>query len=285
MATTELGAALRLWRSRVSPDAVGVRTGGRRRTPGLRREELAQLAGVSVDYVVRLEQGRSSTPSAHVVEALARALRLDSDQHSHLFDLAGLVPPGAHIVPRHITPTVHRMLDRHTGTPVAVFDAAWNQLLANPLYDALMGEWHGDDRNAVWRNFVGAGNRVRHTPESRAALQAAQAADLRRTAGRYPRDLTLQALIARLRHTSARFEELWTAGVVGEHHAARKTVDHPQVGALTLDCDVLTVAGSDQRIMIYTAEPGTPDAARLELLAVVGTQSLVSDPAPTADDS
>ncbi|MFG1696960.1 helix-turn-helix transcriptional regulator [Nonomuraea sp. NPDC049309] len=276
MATTELGAALRHWRDQVSPEAAGLRAGGRRRAAGLRREELSQLAGISVDYLTRLEQGRATKPSAQVVEALARALRLGSDSRAHLFQLAGLAVPGARIVPAYIPPSVHRMLDRLTGTPVAVFDAAWTQLLANPLYTALMGDWRGDDLNAVWRNFVGAGTRVRHTPESLGALRAAQVADLRRTAARYPDDKRLHQLIARLRDNSPEFGALWESGAVGRHESARKTIDHPQVGAITLDCDVLVVAGEDLRIMVYTAEPGSEDAERLALLAVIGTQDLTA---------
>ncbi len=133
-----------------------------------------------------------------------------------------------------------------------------------------MGEWHGNDLNAVWRNFLNPHGRVRHTPESRGALQAAQVADLRRTAGRYLDDPNLQSLITELRRRSTRFNDLWESGTVAEHQAARKTVDHPHVGALTLDCDVLGVAGSDLRIMVYTARPGTEDADRLALLNVVG---------------
>ncbi|MEV6331980.1 helix-turn-helix transcriptional regulator [Streptomyces sp. NPDC051909] len=273
MATTELGAALRRWRDQVSPETAGLPAGGHRRAAGLRREEVAQLAGISVDYVTRLEQGRATSPSAQVVEALARALRVTSGGRAHLFQLAGLVPPGPETVPTHITPNVQRMLDRLTGTPVVVFDAAWTQLLANPLYTALMGDWQGNELNAVWRNFLGTGTRVRHTPESRGALRAAQVADLRRTAGRYPADPRLRQLIAQLRAKSAEFDGLWESGAVGRHEAARKTIDHPHVGALTLDCDVLVVAGNDLRIMIYTAEPGSRDAERLALLAVLGIQT------------
>ncbi|GAA2425991.1 helix-turn-helix transcriptional regulator [Streptomyces glaucus] len=275
MATTELGAALRHWRDHVPPQAVGLPVGGRRRAAGLRREELARLAGISADYIVRLEQGRATSPSPQVVEALARALRLTRDERAHLFHLAGLAPPGPGTVPRHVPPGVHRMLDRLAGTPVAVFDAAWTQLLANPLYTALMGEWHGDDANAVWRNFLNPHSRVRHTPESRGALQAAHVADLRRTVGRYPDDAGLRTLVAELRRRSGHFNALWESGAVGEHRAARKTIDHPRVGALTLDCDVLGVAGSDLRVMVYTARPGTEDADRLALLDVVGTRSPV----------
>ncbi|MDX3769820.1 helix-turn-helix transcriptional regulator [Streptomyces sp. NBC_01707] len=275
MASTDFGRTVRRWRDRVSPEAAGLTAGGHRRAAGLRREELALLAGISVDYVTRLEQGRATNPSEQVVEALGRALRLSATEREHLFHVAGLVPPGQGTVPAYITPSVHRMLDRLTGTPVAVFDAAWTQLLANPLYTALMGERHGRERNGAWRAFLGSGDRVRYTAQSRGAMETAVVADLRTTAGRYPDDQQLRRLVAELRTNSERFAELWDAGALGRHEAASKTIDHPQVGSLTLDCDVLSVAGSDLRIMIYTAEPGTQDAERLELLAVLGTQTLV----------
>src|SRR5690242_2485694 len=155
MATREFGPALRRWRDQVRPEAAGLPAGGRRRAAGLRREELAHLAGISVDYITRLEQGRAVNPSEQAIEALARALRLDSGQRERLFGLAGRVPPGQGTVPAYIPPGVQRMLDRLRETPVAVFDAASTQLMASPLYVALMGEYVGSERNAVWRNFLG----------------------------------------------------------------------------------------------------------------------------------
>jgi DNA-binding XRE family transcriptional regulator len=278
MATREFGRGVRRWRDRVPPEAAGLPAGGQRRAPGLRREELALLAGISVDYVTRLEQGRASNPSAQVVEALARALRLSSTERAHLFQLAGLAPPGPETVPAYITPSVQRLLDRMTGTPVGVYDAAWTLLMANPPYAALMGDpsgWRGNERNGVWRHFLGPGTRARHTPESLRAFEAALVADLRAAAGRYPADQRLRRLVAELRANSDRFTELWDSGAVGRHESAHKTIEHPHVGPVTLDCDVLTVAGSDLRIMIYTAEPGTEDAERLALLITLGTQALV----------
>jgi transcriptional regulator with XRE-family HTH domain len=278
MAATELGQALRRWRDRVSPETAGLPTGGHRRAAGLRREELALLAGISVDYVTRLEQGRASNPSGQVVEALARALRLSADERAYLFRLAGLVPPGPETVPAYITPSVQRLLDRLVDTPVGVSDAAWTLLLANPMYAALMGDpsgWRGFERNGAWRNFMGAGTRVRHTAEETRTFQAAMVAELRATALRYPADPRLRCLIAELRANSERFAELWDAGGVGRLESSRKTIEHPRVGTLTLDCDVLSVAGSDVHLLVYTAAPGTEDAERLKLLAVLGTQSLV----------
>ncbi|MFE9422004.1 helix-turn-helix transcriptional regulator [Kitasatospora sp. NPDC006697] len=275
MATTEFGELVRHRRGRVTPEAAGLPAGGQRRTAGLRREELALLAGISVDYLTRLEQGRAANPSEQVVESLSRALRLPDPEREQLFHAAGLVPPGHGTVPRHLPPSVQRLLDRLAGTPVAVSDAAWNLLLANPLYTALMGERHGKERNAVWRNFLGRSDgRVRHTPRAQWELDVAMAAALRATARRYPGDQRLGRLIAELRSGSPRFAELWEAGAVGGLLSGGKVVDHPVVGPIALDCDLLSVAGCDLRILVYTAQPGTEAAERLALLEVLGTQSM-----------
>ncbi|MFD8309369.1 helix-turn-helix transcriptional regulator [Streptomyces sp. NPDC059690] len=278
MAATELGQALRRWRDRVSPDAAGLPSGGHRRAAGLRREELAMLAGISVDYITRLEQGRAVNPSAQVVEALARALRLSGDERAYLFGLAELVPPGPDVVPGYITPSVQRLLDRLVDTPVGVTDAAMNLLLANPMYAALMGDpsrLRGPERNGAWRNFMGVPSRVRHTPEERRSFEAGMVAELRSTAARYPADRQLQRLVVELRARSPRFAELWEAGVVGRLQASHKTIDHPQVGLLTLDCDLLRVEENDLHILVYSAEPGTEAAEKLQLLSVLGTQNLI----------
>ncbi|MDO0930907.1 helix-turn-helix transcriptional regulator [Streptomyces sp. DG2A-72] len=277
MTTTELGRALRRWRDRVAPESAGLPTGGQRRAAGLRREELALLAGISVDYVTRLEQGRAANPSGQIVEALARALRLTGDERTYLFRLARLVPPGPETVPAYITPSVQRLLDRLVDTPVGVSDAAMTLLVTNPMYAALMGDpsgRRGFERNGVWRNFLGAPTRVRHTPDERRAFEIGMVAELRATASRYPADRQLRRLIAELRAGSERFAELWDAGVVGRLEASRKTIEHPQVGLLTLDCDLLRVEGNDLHILVYSAEPGTEAAEKLELLSVLGTQSL-----------
>lgn len=277
MTTAEFGQAVRRWRDRVPPEAAGLPAGGQRRAPGLRREELAMLAGISVDYVTRLEQGRASSPSAQVVESVARALRVSTTEREHLFRLAGLAPPGPETVPTHLTPSVQRLLDRLTGTPVAVYDAIWTLMVANQPFAALMGDptgLRGNMRNAVWRNFLQPGDRVRYTARARLDQQTAVVADLRRAQARYPGDPRLRKLIAELRSRSEQFARLWDSGAVGLHEAARKTIDHPQVGAVTLDCDILTVAGTDVHIMIFTAQPDTADAERLALLTVLGTQTV-----------
>ena len=276
----EFGPTVRHWRDRVAPATVGVAQGRRRRATGLRREELAELAGISVDYLTRLEQGRATSPSAQVVEALARALRVTDGERDLLFRLAGHIPPGLDLVSTRITPSVQRLLDRLANTPVAVYDATWTLIIANAPYDALMGpttNWRGIERNSIWRHLIGPGNRAVQTHEERADQQARLVADLRLTAARYPADQRLKRLIRELAALSPRFVELWEGGNVEPHqdHGRHKTIDHPDVGHITLDCDTLVAAADDLRIMIFTAEPGTEDAERLTLATVLGTQSLI----------
>ncbi|UYM05825.1 helix-turn-helix transcriptional regulator [Solicola gregarius] len=274
---SELGDALRNWRDRLSPEAVGVSTYGQRRATGLRREELASLSGLSVDYVTRLEQGRSSNPSAQVLTALARSLQLSRDERDHLYVLAGQAPPRSGVIDAHLTPGVQRLLARLEEFPVGVHDPAWNIVAWNPLWEALVGEAAGAtvrDRNIAWRHFTGAAGRVVVDADAWIAMEGTIVADLRASRAQYPNDDGLATLIADLRSVSARFDELWQSNEVSTHVAARKSFDHPSVGRITLDCDVLTVHDSDLRIVAYTAEPGSADAQKLDLLRVVGTQRL-----------
>ncbi len=284
MDSWDFGRTVRRWRDRVQPTAVGVPVGGRRRAVGLRREELAGLAGISVDYLTRLEQGRATSPSVQVVEALARALRVSDAERDLMFRLAGHATPGHDVVSSRITPSVQRLLDRLANTPVAVFNATWTLIVANAPYDALMGQttsWRGIERNSVWRHLVGPGSRAVQTREEQTELETRLVADLRLTAARYPADQRLKQLIRDLAAQSPRFVKLWESGALEPHQdvGRHKVIDHPDVGHITVDCDTLIVAADDLRIMIYTAEPDTEDADRLALAIVLGTQSLVDDAA------
>lgn len=277
----ELGKTLHSWRDRVTPAEVGLPAGDARRAPGLRREELAQLAGLSVDYVLRLEQGRSTAPSVQVLTALARALRLSDAERNHLFLLAGHAEPTSGQISVHIPPGVQRLLDQLEGAPLSVYDASWNVIVWNRLWAALVGDpsgLRGRDRNILWRHFTassgGGLSRIIHTPEQEARFESAMVADLRSATARYPGDAGLRLLIADLRRDSERFAELWDRGVVGFHESDRKTVDHPDLGPITLDCDTFTVPGSDLHIVVYTAAPGSEAAEKLKLLDVVGLQPL-----------
>jgi transcription regulator MmyB-like protein/helix-turn-helix protein len=276
----ELGSVLRGWRERLPPAAVGFPdAGGQRRARGLRREELASLACVSPDYIKRLEQGRAR-PSAAVLDSLARALRLTRAEYEYLCVLAGHAATGTGQVPRHIGPGAQRLLDRLSDVPACVYDAAWTMLTCNASWAAVSGDqaaWQGRDRNRVWRHFTGQSSRMSKTPEETEHFEALMVADLRATAGQYPADRWLADLITDLRAASSRFCDLWDSGAVARHREDRKTVHHPEVGAITLDCDVLTIHGSDLRLVVLTAEPGSADADRLAVVNVIGLQDM--DPA------
>jgi len=274
---TELGAALRAWRDRVRPEEVGLRGGGRRRSPGLRREELAGLAGVSVDYLVRLEQGRASNPSPQVLASLARALRLTDSERDLLYVCAGVAPPAAGTVSRHVSPGLQRILDRLADTPVSVYTASWELVSANPLWQALFGEPEpppGRERNLIWRFFTHEQTAIARTTEEYERHAATMVADLREAAVRYSEDRELQAMIAELRARSDWFAELWDAFGVARQISDRKTILSPTVGPVTVDCDVLTAPDTDLRIVVYTARPGSEDAGKLDLLRVAGLQAL-----------
>ncbi|QKV94480.1 helix-turn-helix domain-containing protein [Streptomyces sp. NA02950] len=273
----DLGGALRHWRERLDPATVGLPAGRNRRTAGLRREELAMLAGMSADYVIRLEQGRATSPSPQILTALARALRLSEAELRHLFVLAGRTPPTSARMPTHLTPGVQRLLDQMSATPVGVYDAVWTLIAWNRMYAALHGDpsaLAGRERNCVWRHFTGMPGRVAHTPEQEARFEAATVADLRAATVRYPGDPGPRSLVRELRRVSERFAGLWDSHTVGTHMMHTKTVRHPEVGTLALDCDVLTVPGSDLHVTIYTAAPGTEAADKLGLLGVIGTQAM-----------
>ncbi|GIE83198.1 transcriptional regulator [Actinoplanes philippinensis] len=251
--------------------------GGVRRAAGLRREELAQLADLSVDYVVRLEQGRATSPSVQVLSALSRALRLSTAEREHLFVLAGQTAPGAGRIPPGTPPGVRRLLDQLDGVALTVCDASWNMIEWNPLGAALIGDLsmlRGRERNVAWREFTGMPSRIRCTPEQTTLFRAVLVTDLRAATARYPADPGLRDLLAALRAASADFVRLWDDGVVGTHESNSKTVHHPEVGSFSVDCDVLTAPGSDVKVVCYSAPVGSDAADRLKLLSVIGTQSM-----------
>ncbi|NBE97976.1 helix-turn-helix transcriptional regulator [Nonomuraea sp. KC401] len=273
-----LGKALRRWRDRLSPADVGrIPTRGRR-AAGLRREELAEIAGLSVDYVVRLEQGRATSPSAQVVASLARALQLDPVERDHAYRLAGLLPPREGTISTHVPPGVQRMLARLGEFPVGVFSADWTLLSWTSAWAALLGDpgartWA--ERNLVRAVFATGPSGLAAWPvlNDGDALNRALIADLRTALVDHPHDRGLTDLIAELRSSNAQFARLWDGGAVGRHVSARKIIVHPQVGDVTCDCDVLTVPGCDVRLVVYTVAAGSADAEKLEFLRVTNGAS------------
>ena len=275
---TGLGTTIRAWRDRLSPAATGLPAGHGRRAVGLRREELAELAGVSVDYVVRLEQGRASTPSAQVVAALARALRLTSAERDHLFRLArGRPPPGAPNNPPQ-PPRRAPGQGRRGDAAVAVFAADGQLIWGNRRGAALLGD--PSAAPPALRNFArdtfpvtSDGPRLSHWPVTvldADATSAAVVSDLRRATGRFPRDRRLTALVRELVEGNERFADLWAAGTVGAHREDHKIVEHPSVGPVAVDCDVLTDGDAELKIVILTAAPDTADETKLRLATLAG---------------
>ena len=278
---SEFANVLRAWRDRVRPEDVGLPAGAGRRTSGLRREELAALAGVSVDYIVRLEQGRAVNPSPQMLGALALALRVTPAERDHLYRVAGVAPPARGTVPQHVTPGVQRIIDRLGDVPMAVFTASHDILLWNPLWAALTGDpsrYVGIERNLVWRHFMWGHEGVEFDDQHEEDFASDLAADLRTAVGRYPHDGQLAQLVTRLRAASPEFERRWGEARVAEHRWSRKTITRTAVGPITVDCDVMTVPGGDLRIVVYTVVPGSADEQKLDLLRVTGLQDLT--PAP-----
>ncbi|MEU8210363.1 helix-turn-helix transcriptional regulator [Micromonospora sp. NPDC049044] len=264
---------MRGWRDRLDPADAGYARSARRRAPGLRREELAELAGLSQEYVLRLEQSRAINPSAQVVSALARALRLSPAERDQLFRAAGLLAPRDQTVGTNVPPSIRRLVDRLGNLPIGVFAADWSLLWWNDMWTALHGDPSGlppAERNLARALFGTGEDRWQPRPVTSAAgpyaFETAIVADLRETVSRYPADPELAALVDGLRAASPFFGELWSVAGMGQLIGDLKTISHPQLGDITLDCDVLTVPGVDLRIVTYTAAPGTSGADQLDLL-------------------
>ncbi|MGI5216711.1 helix-turn-helix transcriptional regulator [Nocardia sp. CA-290969] len=275
MNRAELASVLRTARSRIRPGDVGLPVGTHRQVPGLRREEVAQLAGLSVDYIVRLEQGRGPKPSAQVLGALTRALRFTDEDRDLVFRLSGCEPPHEGYVPMLVSSSVLRTMDRLADRPVLVLSAKSDVLVWNPLAAALLGdfsEWPPARRNFLWQRFLGDGlDRVVRAADDE--TDAAHCVGCLRTAqARYPADPALIRLVAELRAGSERFAALWAAGRSASIRATTATIDHPEFGLLTLDCDTLLVPDTGQTFVIYSAAPGTPEATTIELMRITGIE-------------
>jgi transcriptional regulator with XRE-family HTH domain len=276
---TGLANALKRSRARLSPSDVGVAAGLNRRVAGLRREEVALLAGISVDYLVRLEQGRGPVPSEQVLAALARALRLSDDERDHIFHLAGASAPRPGTINSVVKPGTQRLLDRINDLPALVLDAKGDILAWNALAAALLGDfsaWPLGQRNVIWQRFLGVSHRVSTPPEEDERTAIESVSGFRAVVARYPDDPTVQRLLSELLAGSPRFVDLWNAGTVGERRGSRKTVQHPTVGTITLDCDMLHIPDTDQQLIVYSVRPNSPEADALALVRTIGLQDMRS---------
>jgi transcriptional regulator with XRE-family HTH domain len=269
----ELAAFLRARRARVSPREAGLPESGRRRTPGLRRQEVAQLAGMSIDYYIRLEQGRGPRPSRQVLSALARALMLSGDERDYLFRTVGEALPQPARPGREITPGIRQLLDSMRGTPAYVVDAAYNILAWNELATVFIGspaQWRAagpEDPNMIRWTFRRSAADVCWTEEHFLRFTRATVADLRASYARYPGDPVIEAVVTEMLALSPQFADMWSAYEVEVRGPVLKHVDHPEAGPLEFECQVLHIAETGQRLIAYCAAPGSPTQAAFTRLA------------------
>jgi transcriptional regulator with XRE-family HTH domain len=275
-----LAEFLRSRRERLRPQDAGLPAGTSRRTPGLRREEVARLAHISVEYYARLEQARGSAPSRRVLGELARALRVSPDERDHLFQLAGVAPEAPTGPPSDVPATVINLLEHMTDIAAIVVNARYDIIAWNALAAALLEDFSAVPparRNLIYRHFLHPDPAARHYGMTGAEEFGRLAVGhLRASAARYPADPQIRTMVSTLRRRSAEFAALWDENYVeiGFHH--RKTMQHPVVGQLQLNCDALAVPLRDQFLVCFTAPFGSPSHEALKLLSVVGTQDLTT---------
>ena len=270
----QLADFLRRRREALRPGDVGLDPGPRRRAKGLRREEVALLAHMSTDYYARLEQQRGPQPSDHVLAGIARALRLTQDERDHLLRLAGHVPPPRGRRTDHVNPALLRVLQR-LDTPAQVMSDLGETLVQNELAVALLGDHSchaGLERYLLWRWFTDQAERALYPPEDQPRYSRTYVAHARALLARDQTDPRPAEVVARLLAASPEFAALWDEHEVAVRMGDYKRIVHPRVGTIDLHCQHLVAADEGQILLVYTATPGTEDAAKLELLSVIGTQ-------------
>lgn len=275
MEREELAAFLRRRREELRPADVGVAEGVRRRAPGLRREEVAQLAGMSVDYYTRLEQARGPQPSPQMLAAMARALRLTGDERDYLFRVAGHSAPDRVDAPAHVAPALLRVLDRLSDTPALILSDLGEMLVANPLAVALFGDASsrtGFARSDVYRWFTDPASREIYPASDRNRQSRALVANLRAAYGMQGPRSRAGALVRALRAESTEFALLWDRQEVARRFEDHKVLIHPEIGPIELDCQVLFTEDQSQALLVLTAPERTEAAEKVRLLGVVGSE-------------
>ncbi|MGW8375031.1 helix-turn-helix transcriptional regulator [Streptomyces sp. ODS28] len=268
MVDNDLGDFLRGRRSGLRPEEIGMASYGTRRVPGLRREEVAVLAGINSDYYTRLEQGRERRPSAQVLDALGRALRLEGDARDHLYRLAGTVPddpaPG---VPDQVSATLRQLMDGYAHTPAFVLNRTLDILAANALAEALYAPFSPAD-NLARMAFADPAGRTFYQDWTRATQ--ATVAHLRQASGFEPDNPRLRALVESLTRQSPEFARLWAGhDVRGKTHESKRLL-HPEVGHLELNYQALDIRETPgQQLIIYHADPGSSSTEALHLLGTL----------------
>lgn len=276
----ELGAFLRSRRERLRPEDVGLPSGPRRRTPGLRRE-IAVMAHISTEYYVRLEQGRAPRPSPGVLAGIAAALRLTDVESDHLHLLAGTAPTRTGLHRRDVRPSILTLLERLPQTAAFVVSAAYEVLAWNDLAAALMEDFASlapEDRNLARKAFLEPArpDAALYGISDAAEFRHSAVMGLRAAIARYPLDPTVTGLVDELRNGSREFARLWERHDVQPAPMLTKTFHHRVVGELTVDCDSLTLVEHDQHLVLYSAPAGSHSGEALALLNVLGADSVNS---------
>ena len=259
----------------MQPEDLGLPRGPRRRTRGLRREEVAALCDMSTDYVARLERGDGPAPSPQMTAAIARGLRLTPSERDHLFWLAGHRAPSRRMSQEHVNPGLMRVLDRLADTPAQIMGPTGETLIQTPTAVVLLGDqthFTGKDRSAVYRWFTHPHERDRYLVADHEATSRINVAMLRAAAVRDGPGSRAASIAVALRSCSAEFARLWDQHEIGLRFTDAKRLVHPEVGALELFCETLLDAGRMQSLLIFTASPGSESHDRLALLSVLGTE-------------
>jgi transcriptional regulator with XRE-family HTH domain len=272
--TDALADFLRRRRENLRPQDVGLSAGARRRAPGLRREEVAQLAVMSTDYYTRLEQRRASQPSTQILASLARALRLTADERDYLYRTAGHAVPDRVTAMSHVAPALQRVLDRLSDTPALVISSLGETLTQNALAAALLGDHAaatGWERYEAFRWFTRPTEERRRYPADDHDRQSrALVAGLRDAYGALGASSRAGELVRELLATSPEFGDLWNRQEVAHRFADHKVLLHPEIGAIEVDCQVLYTEDRGQALLVLTASPGSADEDRIRLLGVIG---------------
>lgn len=283
MDRVELANFPRRRRESLQPEDVGLAKGPRRRVEGLRREEVAGLSAMSTDYYARLEQRRGPQPSEQMVAALARGLRLTLDERDYLFRLAGHEAPARVLRSEHVSPALMRVLDRLDDTPAQVVTDLGETLAQNRLAVALVGDqthFSGLARSDVYRWFTDPSERLLHPESDRDRQSRVRVSDLRASLTRGGPDARAEAIVRRLQAESPEFARLWDQHDVAVRADDHKTIVHPGLGAIELDCQKLSTQNQAQALLVLTASPSTEAHEKLKLLSAIGTQRFGPDLTP-----
>jgi transcriptional regulator with XRE-family HTH domain len=277
MDKSQLADFLRRRREALQPEDVGLSRGPRRRAEGLRREEVAALCDMSVDYYSRLEQSRGPQPSEQMLAAIARGLRLSTDERDHLFRLGGHNAPIRALRSDHISPGLMRVLDRLHDTPAMVMTELGETLMQTGPSRAIFGDESGltgMSRSVYYRWFTDPSSRAVYPTEDHPTHSRNFTADLRTAYTKYGPSSRAGAIVDALLEQSPEFVSVWAAHDVNSVHSYEKRLQNAEVGVMILQCQFLHDLDQGQALLVFTATPGSESYDKLQLLSVIGNQRI-----------